>query len=411
MSNDEASMPLTSKPTNGEAHQPPPEGSIRALAKKSATFSRESTRLVKIRHSYAKNRRYVDLKHQEIFDSLVSLYTAAFSAQWHNFRRTADSHLGQLPANQAQRQLALVYISHWIIDLYNTNKEVMSKLTPVAYTERFMEEYPAYSNEYDNYLIHLNTCMRPTHIKGCYEDVLFIPTFEQTDPWGQNHTYNPFGIINFELNSGLFRSILSTIKEKKTDWKTDFLTTETVGRPVWLFDWVEEDEACAWFPREGNYTTEDVLYAYILGVACTPKLAHRDSDNLQPFPDNVRVDRPVVSNYRRQRPRRYFGAYDVQDMSMTEKDITIRNPDTEGSSQTRQRKRKKVASSVERDTTQPQRPIIRTDFGKDDSILTRFQMFRLETFIYYARVIFDNTFETRFNSMMTVITDSESFMV
>nr|QRG29191.1 putative CP [Camellia cryptic virus 2] len=256
-------------------------------------------------------RRYVDLKRQELFNSLLDLYTQVFRTYWTHFRRSAEHF--EIPAtyiNQPQRYCAAVYISAWFHDLYVSNRLACYKLSDSAYNEHYYMDLVHKSREYDAFLVALNAQIRPTNIKLTHEDTLFIPRIRATID--DNALFDNFFDINgWSTEPTLLSAILYTFKDRKL-LKMEPLSETSTGRPGWLLDWHDDNLAYAWFPTEGNYSFEDVTLAFIIGVACTPKLAPRDYDEWQLLPGNVE---PANRNYtylRRLRPVAYHGAIEIR---------------------------------------------------------------------------------------------------
>ncbi|KAK1584359.1 hypothetical protein Q3G72_032274 [Acer saccharum] len=172
----------------------------------------------------------------------------------------------------------------------------------------------------------VNAVIRPTNIKGCSEDTLFIPLITDAPDWtGVN---DPFHIDHFIIDQPRFNMVMEVIKDKRTGWNILPLSGETFGRPVWLFDWHDNDVMASWFPVIGNYTMEDVTLAYIIGVACTPRLGYHDIDDWQEFPNNVQPANPVAANYNRLTPRRFYGAYEVRTLETETRLIIVPEADS-----------------------------------------------------------------------------------
>lgn len=247
--------------------------------------------------------RCVRLHLQTIFDQLVSLYIPLFQCQWQRLKYLFDE-AALLPSGITPRTHATrCYISAWIHDLYVSNRKAVQTLCSLTFLKHYSHEEVYCSSEYDAFLIHLNADIRPTHIKGTPEDTVYVPVLSDSPAWG---TDNPFNIENFVLDHNLVRGIIATMKGY---WRTSTVVSDNLGRPFWLLDWHEDCECCAWFPRKGNYTMEDVTVAYILGAACTPNLGFRDVDDWQNgiVPENVN---PL--SYDRVKDRHFYGGYEVR---------------------------------------------------------------------------------------------------
>lgn len=404
MEDNRASIPLTG--TNieaGASQNPSPDGSIRSDIRKASDFAWDANRVCREIDSYPKTRRYVVLKLQDMYISLHELYTKAFEAQWQYFKRVADT-VNPIGTEQSQAPslMAKMYISHWILDLYTCNRIAIQKLTPVAFTEYYQEKVPLNSMEYDAFLVHLNSCIRPTQVKGSTEDQMYLPRFAETIDWTQTKAggYNIFGLEGFNYSPYKFKALITAIKDKRASWKTATLTTEAVGRPFWLFDWHATQEVCSWFPTRDNYDLEDVSYAYILGVACTPLLAPQDSDSWQTHPE------PAAANFRQETlqrvvPRRFFGDYEVhtyhcQRISI---DTSFESGNTPGTTSAHQKRMRPARE--EGDPSQPRRVVIE----EHGDLTMNFHLIRKTTFIYHDRVISEISQEDRFSALLALILD------
>nr|UEE94749.1 coat protein [Medicago sativa deltapartitivirus 1]UJQ88541.1 MAG: coat protein [Medicago sativa deltapartitivirus 1]UJQ88543.1 MAG: coat protein [Medicago sativa deltapartitivirus 1]USJ75195.1 capsid protein [Medicago sativa deltapartitivirus 1] len=403
--------------------QTPTEGSIRSLARKSSDYTWASNRITIDRESYLKNRRYVNLKPSEMYASLVRLYTEAFLSHWSHFKRTADAivTLNNNPRDSAT-YLARKYISGWFLDLYDCNREAVRKLSYVALNEHFTHKHPRISNEYDVVLAHLNSVIRPTHVKGCPEDSLYIPNFTEkgtTPVWTNNalHPLNPFEIKDFDYNFSHFKTIITSIKDKRSGWNTAQLSNETVGRPVWLFDWHSQSNCCAWFPRKDNFDSEDVTYAFILGESCTPRQAIQDIDDWQPLPASADLDRIDPTVYRRVKPRQYFGNYEVESykpyaefpidtLSNSLSDSLILTAGSSTVNVNNPPKRIRLDNRAALDTSQPS--VINTRAYGDDQAKKTLTMIKRVTYLYYERIIFETTFESRLSMLLGLLTENSS---
>ena len=391
-------------------------GSLRDIARKSTDFSVRNNKVVREFKSYYKARRYADLKLVEMFASLVNLYAQAFAMYWTNFKRVSDSYS---PAGSdtiaGQTYLARVYISHWMLDLYTVVRNSVRKLSSVAFAQHYKNGIELFSREYDTFLCHLLDTIRPTHVVGCHEDQMFIPKF--VDEFIML-TKDPFGINDFAYHQRAFHAILATIKDKRVGWKTTTISNEAVGRPLWLFDWHTDTRVCSWFPREGNYTSEDVMFAFVIGVACTPKLAHVDYDVWTRVPLEVNLATPgMLSLYSRRTPRRYFGNYEVDSYQDFKEEFEI-PPDEETliaahrAATTGKRGAKRTRTNPpEKDKSQP------TPKGKGpaqdvtmgETLNLRF--IRHRTHVYYARVISKMTDEARLNTLLGILVGPDTFIV
>ncbi|KAL7608579.1 hypothetical protein Lser_V15G11399 [Lactuca serriola] len=282
---------------------------------------------------------YVNLRTQEIFDKLVDLYAHMFACQWDHYRKFMDI-FPPPPGVSPEIYIARCYISMWFIDLYVSNREAVSKLSFVAFNERYQGEFFRFSHEYDSYLTSLNASIRPTHVKFTLDNALYIPILGECI---DVNNANPFGINNFTLEEELFHGITQIMKEKNL-WRFTPLSSDARGRPWWLFDWHIKDCVCSWFPPDDNYTLEDLVLAYILGTACSPNLGVRDVDDWQYFSEGIVPHDPNPMNYDRVVDRRFYGSHEVRTMEF-ESDFSVPQIVSHGY-QTRQMPRYKLIDWV-----------------------------------------------------------------
>nr|DAF42469.1 TPA_exp: coat protein [Dactylorhiza hatagirea deltapartitivirus] len=303
---------LDTRPFNAvTAVRPPPVApmiSTRSDISDTTDFLLDNVRIGYDFQHHMRYRRYVDLRRNEMFESLVRLYTQIFSFYWQQLRRFMDGY--PPPAHydgNPQRYAAAVYISTWFLDLYVTNRESCCKLSDAAYNEIYHMDIVHRSTEYDPYLVKLLAAIRPTNIRFNHEDTLFIPRHDvfNLEPQGENY----FNIQGWVIHDSVFFGIYHILRDRKLV-KFEAITSNSTGRASWLFDWHADDHAYSWFTPESNYSTDDITIAYILGVACTPKLGPRDYDEWQLYPGNVFPANVIIANYHRVRPIAYHGAYE-----------------------------------------------------------------------------------------------------
>ncbi|QBC66122.1 coat protein [Cucumis melo cryptic virus] len=255
-------------------------------------------------------RRYALLRMQHIFNALVQLYQNVFSSHWHQLRRTVEHY--QIPAHFAQSPwtyVAHLYISVWVVDLYASIRRACQRVCPEAYNEYFTGDFQQVIFEYDTYLSTLLSMIRPTVVNLVHETTLFVPKPHEEPNFNVNDM-NIFNLEGFEYNENIVHGVISIIRDRKLI-KLDKPLETGFGRPFWLFDWHSSGHAYAWFPTENNYDMRDVTVAYVLGVACTPKLGPRDIDEWQYFPANVLPREIRASDYARERQVAYHGAVEV----------------------------------------------------------------------------------------------------
>jgi len=290
--------------------------------KNASEFLNENQKIMFFKSHYLKYRRYADLNLQNIFNSLVGLYSNLIKSQYHRFKRLFDSLCDQVHGVANWTVLARIYVSTWFVDLYVSIREAVQKLSSVAFNEFYHHELIHCSLEYDEFLVALNAAIKPTHVQWASEDALYIPLLSRNPNWNAQ-TANPFAIQDFSYNIDVFYAIIEMMKSEKI-WRITNLSSNTLGRPSWLFDWHANDIACAWFPPDGNFNYEDVTVSYIVGVACTPKLGPRDADDWTYFQHGLVPDN-YVSICRRSTERCFYGSYEIRTIEV-EKNFHIEIP-------------------------------------------------------------------------------------
>lgn len=233
-----------------------------------------------------KTVRYIDFDSTAVFNSLAELYKFSFLRKWKALSKVVSPHTRGI--NDPMDYLARVYISHWLIDVYVSIRDACLLHECVEVSDFYDKILSVQSNHYDCFLAALLQSIKPTHIKGYFEDSLYIPVLAQAYNWNSRDK-NYFQIRNFAYNTRLFKAFISVMKTPASGWLTATPSNDPLGSPSWLFDWHEE-QAYAWFPEEGNYNQDDVALAFIIGVPCTPPLAIRDKDIPQQFPGNDPIE-------------------------------------------------------------------------------------------------------------------------
>ncbi|ALT00591.1 capsid protein [Sinapis alba cryptic virus 1] len=364
------------------------DSSSTAYLKSATDFLTQSSRIGTLRTSYKDRRRYVYLKSQAMFDSLVELYSLLFTTQWQVFRRFTDIFVP--PANvTATRYLAMNYISMWIQDTYAMNRAALMKLSVVALNDRFPVEIPIVGYQYDAYLAHLSAALRPTLTKHMMEDTLWIPCFTRSPNF---QVESPFGITGYVINDVIFTGAMNIMKERKL-WRIIDLPTNVLGRPSWLFDWHDDDRVCAWFPMEGNFTMDDVTMAYILGVACTPKLAPCDVDDWQYFPNDVVPANLDPYAFLRLTNRRFHGGYEIRTLDAA-------NMPGQTGTTTDSRKRPRPGESTSAPAL-PQTSEPQTQMQVDTPPAPK-PRFRLVDWTYHYLVVLNKEDHTRFAALKSI---------
>ncbi|KAL4376598.1 hypothetical protein GQ457_02G031320 [Hibiscus cannabinus] len=267
------------------------------------------------RHRPRHHSRCVTLRSNELFTRLCNLYMTEFRATYHSFESTIEAF--DVPNGTTQLQYAVAcYISSFFWDLYVSNRKSVSKLphTTLIQQQHYKSETHYVSNRYDPFLHHLLSVIKPTHLFGTIEDVLYIPLVSNDIDF--TNIANPFGISNFMLDEALVQGLLDCMDDERSKWRTVLLSDphETLGRPFWLLDW-RLDQAYAWFPQEGHFAKEDLVAAQILGIPCTPRLGPRDVDDWQFFPGNILPTDIILTDYHRATTRRFYGAAEYRTIS------------------------------------------------------------------------------------------------
>ncbi|KAB2050558.1 hypothetical protein ES319_A13G254600v1 [Gossypium barbadense] len=260
------------------------------------------------RHRPCCHRRYTVLRSNELFNRLYVLYFDHFRATYLSFKSTIEAFdvPAEAPQGTTQLQYAVAcYISSFFWDLYVSIRKSVNKLSHTALLRYYSVERNYSQDRHDPFLHHLLSVIKPTHLFGSLEDVLFIPLICNNVNF--DNAANPFSIARFIMNEALVQGLLDCMDAKNSKWRTVPLPHETLGRPFWLLDW-RLNQAYAWFPQEGHFSKEDLIAAQILGIPCTPRLGPCDVDDWQFFAGNALPAQLNVANYERATPRRFYGA-------------------------------------------------------------------------------------------------------
>lgn len=297
---------------------PPKRPATRSNSKLATDYLLEENRIGLEVHRPHKKRRYVSLNLARMMPALVTLYSFLFKVNWTHFRHAESKFPVKHTGITIFESFAIVYLSHWLHDLYRINRKCLESLDPVAFAEKYYHQVGTYSEVYDNFLSLLASHIRPTHITNNYADDIYIPvatTRESPNPLGQLI----FAWDRYVLDSDLFYLIVQTLDIKKLTKMTP-LSSDLLGRPSWLFDWAQDNTVYSWFPQEGNYNDEDVSVAYVIGDACTPKLGHADIDDWK-YTKAASVDlrtQSVIDSYKRVNPRRWYACAEFRTAEVEE---------------------------------------------------------------------------------------------
>lgn len=299
-----------------------PEGNtpvIKAPASRPPSFSRTTTQifvdqLQQMNHigSFTilgpNNPRFIELNRNEIFNALRDLYTLHFMSKWDILKRVVKFHWNSTTAEEA-KYLSQVYISHWFLDVYASNREACRKLPLVCTLDKFAVEIGIQSTIYDNYLTLLLNALKPTRVTGTPDSSILIPIICTTPFWNHLDGNNYFNIDGFILNTELFSALMQVMTDPNSKWLMNTYSNDVLGRPFWLLDW-HNDQIFSWFPEDENYNQDDINLALILGVACTPHLAPSDDDIPQQYPNNVVPNADTIFKYERRIPAQFYSNYD-----------------------------------------------------------------------------------------------------
>ncbi|KAE8660593.1 hypothetical protein F3Y22_tig00116951pilonHSYRG00466 [Hibiscus syriacus] len=185
-----------------------------------------------------------------------------------------------------------------------------------AQLQHYSTEQSFAQDRYDPFLHHLLFVIKPTHLFGTTEDVIYIPLLSNIN---FDNFANPFGINKFMMNAALVQGLLDCMDDRKSKWRTVPLPHETLGRPFWLLDW-KQDQAYAWNPQEGHFSKEDLISAQILGIPCTLRLGPE-----MLMTANILTADIIASNYNRVTTRCFYGAAEHQPDPTTTSSTGSRN--------------------------------------------------------------------------------------
>ena len=315
--------------------------------------------------------------------------TRQFHAPWQYFKRTSDAFTtgtGTTTAT-ATRAMAITYISGWIWDLYVSIRESVRKISSTAFSQYYHHELSFTAGRWDPFLHHLNSVIRPTHIHNALEDAIYIPQMPTIHP----ESPNPWNVTNFSLDEDFLQAIHSVMDAKSNEWELIDIDSNTFGRPMWLLDWKSE-RAYAWFPQENNYSREDLIAAQILGIPCTPRLAPRDIDDWQIFPQGKLPTTGInISDYQRVSARNFTGSSEYRTLEHAEYDhpTYVAQPVEAGSKrQTTEKSSSSLQLSKESNTPQPMEI---TDMVPTIPASIKVIRFRLTDWCYHAQVVLNTT--------------------
>ncbi|QTG10437.1 coat protein [Marigold cryptic virus] len=276
---------------------------VRSVERSVADYLQGQNRIGTFNDYPLRKHRYINLHVSRILDSLVVLYVHLFKIHWDKFSRSLEKFPLPTGTSDFFHYAAYTYISHWANDLYYSIRKSCQVMNPLAFVERYSQETGRYADRYDRFLTLLMNAIKPTPIVGAIADEIYIPILGKDIDFTRKK--NVMGWVHWNIDNTIFQLIHQTLELKKV---TTMVPTsdDPTGRPLWLFDWFD-NSAYAWFPFDGNYNEIDISVAYILGVACTPKVSLPDTDEWRIVPLKTDPKKIDVNSYVRVNPRRRHG--------------------------------------------------------------------------------------------------------
>lgn len=92
----------------------------------------------------------------------------------------------------------------------------MNKLSHTTLLRYYSVERDYSQDRRDPFLHHLLSVIKPTHLFGSLEDVLFIPLICNNVNF--NNAANPFSIARFIMNDALVQGLLDCMDAKNSKW-------------------------------------------------------------------------------------------------------------------------------------------------------------------------------------------------
>ncbi|KAI3828141.1 hypothetical protein L1987_02238 [Smallanthus sonchifolius] len=282
---------------------PPKKPTIRSTERSAADYLQQQNCIGQFNHYPLRKHTYITVYITRILDSLVTLYVHLLKLNWDRFARTAEKFPLPSGVTDHYHYLAYVYLSHWANDLYYSIRKSCQTVNPLAFVERYHKETGRYADRYDKFLTLLINAIKPTPIVGAIADEIYIPVLGKDVDITKKK--NVFGWSHWIIDSTVFQLVHQSLELKKV---TTFvpISDDPTGRASWLFDWFD-NAAYAWFPFDANYNEIDITVAYILGVACTPKVSLPDTDDWRYCAHRTDLKRIDLESYARVIPRRRFG--------------------------------------------------------------------------------------------------------
>nr|CAH2618758.1 putative coat protein [Tree fringewort deltapartitivirus]CAI5384006.1 putative coat protein [Tree fringewort deltapartitivirus] len=350
------------------------------------------------------------LKLESILDGLIPIYTDLFQTNWSHFNRLTAMAPGDT-IEQAAGRLASSYLCGWINDLYACNRKACETGDPVIYRDYYLAETSLYSEQYDIFLANLANMIKPVTILGTAEETLFVPTF------GKNlfeSRENPFNLRHgWRLISSEFHGVISILINKKEFKCGRMKFGGGNGRAIWLLDfWHDDTVVNAWFPKEGNYSADDIVSAILVGKPITEVMAPSDNDNWQVH--THASERQTDAQLPRLNARSIYGAHeervvnhfemrlpsingkitsivDIDPMSVTYAAVSPKKGKGAASGS---KKRPRAAADPNEDPT--------TGLVQDEKVET-LNGYQISDFVYYALVAQKFTRLDRFRSLKQIV--------
>lgn len=375
--------------------EPPAKRFAERTNERSATdYLVEQNRVVNYNSNPRRRHLFIQIKAQELFTALKTMYSHFFQVHSSRIGRALDGWSKKTAGSSSvYDHAAACHITHWLMDTYHTTRKSVKLVAPTAYLDKFSNQSVLFSDSYDHFLATLNAHLRPTYIISISDNV-WIPTFstnQMADP------KNPFpDIKGLVVDNTLFLLIQQILENHKLCKMTN-LSTDSMGRPSWLFDWYDDGTAYSWFMQEGNYNDVDVAVAYIVGGPISPKLGIYDADEWVIYPTKTTAKEIAAMHKHRASTRYWLGLSEVRQLEFQQIELPdyYEEDDAKREALNLGPLRLQTSSSsstqdVDEDTV-PQSPRVPSAIEKNKT-------FRARTLdrIYYAQVIMKSENSTRY---------------
>ncbi|TYH36721.1 hypothetical protein ES332_D13G283900v1 [Gossypium tomentosum] len=121
------------------------------------------------------------------------------------------------PSHHSATVCSRCYISSFFWDLYVSIRKSVNKLSHTTLLRYYSVERDYSQDRRDPFLHHLLSVIKPTHLFGSLEDVLFIPLICNNVNF--NNAANPFSIARFIMNDALVQGLLDCMDAKNSKWR------------------------------------------------------------------------------------------------------------------------------------------------------------------------------------------------